>query len=264
MSTIAVGIDLSTDLFAALAAFVRIGATIQSMVLFSMRGVPVPVRVGLAAVFAIVIVPVVPDRPDFVTWDPVGLAVALCGEAMLGIFLGMSTRILLAFIDLAGTLMGINAGLAVAQQFDPVSQSQSLVVTRMVQVAGMLVFLAADLHHQIFLGLFDTFVVAPPGSGVPTITAGLGLSQQFGRLFHDAVRISMPVVGVVMFLNVVAALVTRFAQQMNIYFSVGLAVNAAAGLIAAAPALDEVGDLLLRLGPTLRPMMRAFAVPTGL
>jgi len=263
MSTVSVGIDLSTDLFAALAAFVRVGATIQSMVLFSMRGVPIPVRVGLAALLSIIILPVLPDRPDLVSWEPAGLGVALAGEALLGVFLGTSTRILFAFIDLAGTLIGINAGLAVAQQFDPVSQGQSLVVTRMVQIAGMMVFLAADLHHQVFLGLFDTFLVAPPGTGLPLASAGMGLSNEFGRLFLDAVRISMPVIGAVMFLNVVASLVTRFAQQMNIYFSVGLAVNAAVGLIAAAPALEEVASLLIRIGGTLRPMLRAFATPAG-
>ena len=264
MSSIAIGVDLSNELFAMLAAFVRIGATLQSMVLFSMRGVPIPVRVGLAVLFSVLIVPTLPPSPETVTWEAAGLAVALSGEVLLGLFLGLSTRIVVAFIDLAGTLIGVNSGLAVAMQFDPMSQGQGLVVTRMVQVAGMLVFLAADLHHQVFLGLFDTFQVAPPGSGLPLATAGPALSNEFGRLFLDAVRISMPVVGAVMFLNVVAALVTRFAQQMNVYFSVGLAVNAAVGLLAAAPALDEVGQLLLAIGDTFRPMLRSIAAPVGL
>ena len=61
--------------------------------------------------------------------------------------------------------------------------------------------------------------------------AGIGMSEFLGQIFGDALRITMPVVIVVLFLNIVAALVTRFAQQMNIYFSVGLPANAAAGLI---------------------------------
>jgi flagellar biosynthetic protein FliR len=227
------------------------------MVLFSMNAVPIPVRVGLAVLLSAVVLPVIPAHPELVTWEPVGLAIALGGEAMLGVFLGMATRILLAFIEIAGTLIGINAGLAVAMQFDPMSQGQALVVTRLVQITGLLVFLAADLHHEIFLGLFDTFVIAPPGAGLPLASAGLGVSAEFGRLFLAAVRISMPVIAAVLFLNVVAALVTRFAQQMNVYFSVGLSLNAAVGLMVAGLSLGAVAELVFSVGMDLRPMMRA-------
>ena len=95
--------------FVLAAAFVRVGATLQSMVIFSTGAVPVQVRVGLAGTIAVLAAGVVPPPPE-VGWDAAALAVALGGEVLLGLFLGISTRLLFGFIELTGTLVGLNAG----------------------------------------------------------------------------------------------------------------------------------------------------------
>jgi len=49
--------------------------------------------------------------------------------------------------------------------------------------------------------------------------------------------------------------VTRFAQQMNIYFSVGLPANAAAGLLAAALAVPALVAAVAGHGSGIRELM---------
>jgi len=228
------------EYFGLLLAFARITGVLHTAPLISSRNVPVLIRVGLAACLAFILSPLVAVDPAAVTWNGPKLGFLVLSELFLGLGMGFVGAIAMSIIDLTGTFIGLNSGLAVASQFDPLSRTQQMVLTRLLQVAGFLAFFAYDLHHLVFLGLIDSFLVAPPGAGVLHQAAGLGFGQLIGQIFADAMRISMPVVIVVLFLNIVAALVTRFAQQMNIYFSVGLPANAIAGLVAtglAVPAL---------------------------
>ena len=239
-------------LMALLLAFARVGGLFQSLPLFSMRGVPVPVRAGLALAIAALLMPGLAVDPalGYASGPAIGLAFA--SEAMLGLAMGFSVAVLMTVIDIAGTFIGMNAGLAIATQFDPMSEGQSLVITRVLQLAGFLTFLALDLHHEVLLGLADSFVLAPPGSGLLAFGAGPDVSALMGGVFIDALRISMPVVAVALFVNVVAALVTRFAQQMNIYFSVGLAVQSPMGLAATVLCLPAVVGVIAAMSGDLR------------
>lgn len=246
------------SLYAVLMAFIRITGLLQAAPLWKMTAVPIPVRVALAAVLALILGPLVPADPAAVTWSGPMMAVRAISELMLGLAMGFGCTLLLGILDLAGTLLGMNAGLGIATQFDPMTGGNSLVLTRLTASAGFLVFLALDLHHQLLLGLTDSFLIAPPGSGLLLPSAGMGLSQVMGGLFADSMRIAMPVVAAVLIFNLVSALVTRFAQQMNIYFSVGLPANAMAGLWATGLAIPALAAAVVTAGGGMRGLMGSF------
>ena len=254
---VALEID-QASLMALLLAFARVGAMLQALPMFSMRGVPIPVRAGLGLVIAALLLPGLDVDPALGSASAARIGVAFASEALLGFAMGFSVAVLLTIIDIAGTFIGMNAGLAIAMQFDPVSGGQSLVVTRVLQIAGFLTFLGLDLHHEVLFGLADSFQLSPPGHGVLAFTAGTDLSGMLAGVFVAAIRVSMPVVATAFFVNMVAALVTRFAQQMNIYFSVGLAVQAPLGLIATGLALPAVVGVIAALSGDLRGLITSF------
>ncbi len=248
-----VSLGEGAGLFAVLLAFARITGLLHTMPIISAKAVPIPIRVGFALVLAVVIAPLAP--PLETTWDPIPMALMAASELLLGAAMGFCATLLLTVLDVAGHFIGMNSGLGIAMQFDPLTQGQALVVTKLIQTGGMLVFLALDLHHQILLGLADSFLIAPAGSGVLALTAGGSMSAVMSGLLADAMRISMPVVAAVLFLNLVSALVTRFAQQMNIYFSVGLPANAMAGLFAAALCVPAVAAAVVAAGGGMRDLI---------
>lgn len=240
-------------LFAVLLAFARIAGILHTMPLISAKAVPIPIRVGLALLLAVVVAPLAP--PVETTWDPIPMSLMAGSELLLGAAMGFCATLLLSVLDVAGHFIGMNSGLGIAMQFDPLTQGQALVVTKLIQTGGMMIFLALDLHHQILFGLADSFLIAPAGSGVLLTSAGGAMSAVVGGLFADAMRISMPVVAAVLFLNLVSALVTRFAQQMNIYFSVGLPANAMAGLFAASLCIPAIAAAVIAAGGGMRDML---------
>ena len=251
------GIDLALgpQLFGMLLAFARITGIVHTAPIIGTKTVPVPLKVGLAGLLALAVGPLLVVDPSAMSWSGPKLGLLMGSELLLGVGMGFSATVLLALLEMLGTFVGINSQLAIALSFDPLSGSQQVITTRLVQVAGFLVFLSLDLHHQVLYGLVDSFVVAPAGTGVLAAAAGTSMSAVLGDVFLDAMRISMPVVAAVLVLNLVAALVTRFAQQMNIYFSVGLAANAAAGLFATALAIPALAAAILARGETIRELM---------
>ena len=221
MSTLVLHLVSIDGLLMVLLTFGRVGGLLQAMPILSLGNVPIPVRVGLGLMMSVLVAAGLPAPTGLSELSAVHVGVLFVSETVLGLGMGFTATLLLSVIDVAGSFVGMNSGLAVAMQFDPMSGGQSLVVTRILQLAAFLTFLALDLHHEMFLGLADSFAVAPPGKGVLAFAAGEQRALQFAAVLHDAVRISMPVVATALFVNLVAALVTRFAQQMNIYFSVG-------------------------------------------
>ena len=255
MSTLALHFVSIDGLLLVLLAFGRIGGLLQAMPLLSLSNVPIPVRGGLGLMIAVLVAAGLPVPTGLSELSAVHVGVLFVSETVLGLGMGFMATLLLSVIDMAGSFVGMNSGLAVAMQFDPMSGGQSLVVTRILQLAAFLTFLALDLHHEMLLGVADSFAVAPPGEGALAFAAGEYGARQFAAVLHDAVRISMPVVATALFVNLVAALVTRFAQQMNIYFSVGLAAQAPLGLLATGFVIPAVLALVASIGGDLRALL---------
>lgn len=242
-----------------LLAFARVGGLLQSMPLLSFANVPVQIRAGLGLLIAALATAALPPAPYLEDWSAIRFGIAFASEALLGLGMGFFATLLLTVIDIAGTFVGMNAGLAVASQFDPMSGGQSLIVTRFLQIGAFLTFLSLDLHHEMILAVTDSFFIAAPGDGVLSFAAGEEASRRLTGVMHDAVRISMPVVATAMFVNLVAALVTRFAQQMNIYFSVGLAAQAPIGLLATGFVIPAAIGLVASMSGDLRALALGLA-----
>lgn len=255
-STLSIKFVAGPELFGLLFVFARVTALFHTLPLFSMKSVPVPARIALSGLIALSIAPAAATvDPVITTWDLPRLGLLLCSELFLGLAMGFCVACVLSVIEVLGTFLGNNSGLGMAVQFDPVSDSQSLIVTRIVQIAGFLSFLALDLHHVVLYALADSFQAAPPGQGIVAFTVGPAMSQVVGQVLLDSMRIAMPVIAAVMFLNLVSTLVTRFAQQMNIYFSVGLSANAVGGILAISVAMPALIAVIAGSGKPIRFLM---------
>ena len=248
-------VQVGPELWAMLMIFARITGLLHTAPIIGTKAVPIPARVGLGKVLTLIVAPLTVADPSIMAWSEIQLGMRMASELLLGLGMGFAASVVLSLLDMAGTFIGVNAQLAIAVQFDPLTNTQQVVTTRLIQAAGLLTFLALDLHHLVLVAMVDSFTLSPPGHGALALVAGPQMSAVLGTMLVDAMRISMPVVAAVLVLNIVAALVTRFAQQMNIYFSVGLPANAAAGLLAAALAVPALVAAVAGHGSGIRELM---------
>jgi flagellar biosynthetic protein FliR len=238
-------------------AFARITGLLHAMPVISTRVVPRQVRVLLGVLLAFLVGPSLPTVPEeLVTTLPM-LGLSFVAELAVGLAMGFAASLPIHAFEMAGAIVGFHAGFSNAVLFDPVTQSSSVLASRIFQISGFLAFLSFDLHHHIIVGLVESFSAIGPGAGVVATGAAMPLTERVGALFLEANRISMPVFAATLFLNIGWSLVTRFAQQMNVYFTAGMGVNAVVGVMATAACVPSTILLIRNAGPGLRELMAA-------
>ncbi len=238
-------------------AFARIAGMLHTMPIISTKVVPRQIRMILAVLLAFVIAPNLPPPPESATISLPFFGLALFAETCVGLAMGFAASMVTHVFEMAGTLVGFHSGFSNAVLFDPVTQSSSMLASRVFQIAGFLTLLSADIHHFMIVGLVDSFTAVPPGVGVVSPDAGMALSRRLGLLLVDANRIAMPVFAATLFLNIAWALVTRFAQQMNVYFAAGMGVNAVVGILVTGTCIPATILLVVDSGPAVQELMAA-------
>lgn len=232
--------------------FLRILAVFSSAPIFSSRSVPVRTRVGLAFIVAVCAQAGLPEQPLIGLTDPMAFQVVL-QQVVIGVAIGLAVRIVFASVELAGELIGLQMGLNFAGFFDPTTNSQTSTVGRFFGNITMLLFVVLGGHLmllQVVVASFETFPVG--GNAFESINR-LRLHELGSVMFRYGLWIALPMIGMLLFINIVLGFVSRIAPQMNA-FAIGFPLTLTAGLLGIAftlPMLDAPVIALMRLATAL-------------
>lgn len=232
--------------------FLRILAVFSSAPIFSSRSVPVRTRVGLAFIVAVCAQAGLPPQPLIGLTDPMAFQVVL-QQVVLGVAIGLAVRIVFASVELAGELIGLQMGLNFAGFFDPTTNSQTSTVGRFFGNMTMLLFVVLGGHLmllQVVVASFETFPVG--GNAFDSINR-LRLHELGAVMFRYGLWIALPMIGMLLFINIVLGIVSRIAPQMNA-FAIGFPLTLSAGLLGIAftlPMLDTPVIALMRLATSI-------------
>lgn len=218
--------------------------------------IPVRARALLAAALAAALYPVVPhEYQSTSTIGFLGLLPAILGETLIGGAMGMIAVIPLVAMDMAGTFSGQIMGLGLARVFNPEMDGDFDVLGQFLYILAGAVFVMVGGVESLFLALAGTFRTLPAGGIaltdaplsllVDTVTSGLQL----------ALRVSLPVLGIVSLLTVALGAVGKTMPQMNV-MNVGFTFKSYAGLAMLAAAIggvaiacsDEITSVLSQIG----------------
>lgn len=213
--------------------FLRISALLIMIPIIGEKTVPLRVKGGLAILISLLVSPAV--RVDMMSSlhaeeEIFTLAIAMIGEIMIGVVIGLITKIIFAGIQFAGEMIGIQIGFSIVNVIDPVTSTQVSVIAEFQYLIALLVYLAIDAHHTLIFAIVDSYRIVSPfsyhfsGSLMKHI---LILSKE---LFVMAIKISAPIMAVLLFTNVALGVVARTVPQINV-FIVGFPVQITVGLI---------------------------------
>ena len=195
---------------------VRVASILFLMPLLGTRYVPMMVKVGLALVISLIILPLVAVEVQGALFEPVGFAFYLIAELMIGLSLGLSVKLIFAGIQLAGEFMGYQMGLAMASLIDPQSGVNTTVVAEFHYLAGLLLFLSLDGHHWFFKALVESFREIVPGGLHLKTGLYLYLLQLSGKMFVVAVKLAAPVTAIILFSQIALGLTAKMVPQINL------------------------------------------------
>jgi flagellar biosynthetic protein FliR len=148
--------------------FARIGTMVMLLPGVGELSVPVRVRLAIALVLAAVLLPLHRNAYtlDLRTFGPVLLM--LGEELFIGAVLGLSARLTISALQVAGSVIAQQLGLGFVTAVDPTQGQQGIIVGNFLTMLGVVLIFALDLHHLVIAGLNDSYLLFKPGD-VPLI-----------------------------------------------------------------------------------------------
>lgn len=209
---------------------VRISCFVFVAPFYGMTNVPARVKIGLSVLIAILIFGSV-DKTAVTYTGMIGYAVIVFKEGITGLLIGLAANICNSIILFAGNIIDMDIGLAMAQEFDPMTNSQVTITGNLYQCFILLMLLATNMHHYILRALIDSYEVIPVNGQVFDWGSIADSWIQFmGDMFVIAFRIVLPVFACIMILNCILGIMAKVAPQMNM-FAVGIQLKVMVGLI---------------------------------
>ncbi len=241
--------------------FLRIGAIVVMIPVFGDRAVPARVKAGLSLVIVLILYPLIRfPLPGGYLDDIFTMVAGMLGEILIGVLIGFAARCIFAAIQSAGEMAGIQIGFSMANVIDPLGSTQISIISEFLYLMGMLVFLIVDAHHIFLVSLAETYQYVPPlGFGFSGELMQL-LTGMTAKLFLTAVKLSAPIIAVVLLINIGLAVIARTVPQINV-FIIGFPIQVAAGLFflgLTAPIFGKMtAQLFLRLQTELMALLKA-------
>ena len=220
--------------------FVRVLALFASMPVLGQRNVPVRARVALAAFITVCSQASLPAMP-VVPLDSSLTLLVMVQQLLIGLSLGFAVRIVITAIEFAGELIGLQMGLNFAMFFDPSSGGQVTAVSRFFGVTVSWLFIVINAHLLLIAAVVQSFHSIPV-SDEPFAFLRTTQPQTWGaEIFALGLWIALPMVAMMLFVNLVLGVISRVAQQMNIFaigFPITLGVGAV-GVLLTLPMLQS-------------------------
>ncbi len=218
----------------------RVTAVIMVVPIFSVRGIPIKVRVALAGFTAAVITPTIPAI-SLEALPLIQVVLIMSSEIILGILIGFVSRIFFYALDLAGSLIATQMGLMMANDINPYQQEQSSVPSILLYHLAVFLFFSLNLHHRFFVGVYQSYSSVPIGTGSITKELAENLIGWTGSIFLIGIQIAGPIVAISFVLLLVFSFLGRAVPQMNV-FSESFSVRIIVGLTMFGITCDLMAD----------------------
>jgi flagellar biosynthetic protein FliR len=210
--------------------FARIGTMVMLLPGLGEMSVPVRVRLTVALVLVAVLLPLHRDayQVDLRSFGPV---FALLGEEMfIGAVLGLTARLTIAGLQVAGNVIAQQMGLGFVTAVDPTQGQQSVIVGNFLTVLGVTLVFAADLHHLVIAALNDSYTLFRPGE-IPLLGDVAALTTRtVAAAFKLGIQLSAPFLVFGLLFNLGLGVLARLMPQMQVFF-VGLPLSILLGFL---------------------------------
>jgi flagellar biosynthetic protein FliR len=209
--------------------FLRVVALFSALPVLAQRTVPARVRIGLAFFVALCAQASLPPVAP-IALDSSAAVLAVLQQVLIGVSLGFAVRIVFAAVEFAGELVGLQMGMNFATFFNPMSGGEQTAVSRFYGVTIAWLFIVMGGHLLVVAAVAQSFVAFPVG-GDPFAFLRAVEPQRWGaEIFSLGLWIALPLVAMLLFANLVLGVISRVAQQMNV-FAIGFPVTLGVGLV---------------------------------
>lgn len=212
---------LVVDFVKGLLIFLRISGMLFSAPIFGNTSIPSSAKIFFSIILAYIIFFTVGNIDfDPNTQNIIPLVLLGVKEVITGVLIGFMLNFIFYGFSYAGLLIGYDMGLAMAQMFDPATETDTNIMGQTMLILATLVFLLINGHHYLIRGIAYSFNIVPIG----TFHMSQGLLDAIIKfstgIFVLAVKIASPIMVSFFLLHLGSGIVARVMPQMNIFFVV--------------------------------------------
>lgn len=213
-----------------LLTFARVGTMVMLMPGVGEMNMPSRVRLGIALTLTTVLLPLHQKAytVDLNTLGPV--VVMLFQEIIVGAVLGLTARLAIASLQVAGSVVAQQLGLGFVTAVDPMQNQQGVLVGNFLTVLGITLIFATDLHYLVIAALNDSYAIFAPGQMPIVGDVAQHITQVIAASFRIGIQLSAPFLVFGLLFNLGLGVLSRLMPQMQVFF-IGLPLSIMLGLL---------------------------------
>jgi flagellar biosynthetic protein FliR len=211
-------------------AFARVGTMVMLLPGVGEMSVPSRVRLTMALVLTAILLPAHQKAyaVDLKAFGPV--MVVLFQELVIGAVLGLTARLAISALQVAGSVVAQQLGLGFGTAVDPTQNQQGLLVGNFLTVLGITLIFATDLHHLVIAGLNDSYTIFAPGEMPIVGDVAKHITQIIATSFKIGIQLAAPFLVFGLLFNLGIGVLSRLMPQMQVFF-VGMPLSILVGFL---------------------------------
>jgi len=198
--------------------FIRVTAVFVTAPLFSNKAFPAMAKIALALVISYLIF-------TFIDKDSIQLEVTISfiftnviKEILTGVILGFSVALLFFAISFAGTIIGFDIGMAMAQVLNPTEETNNNVLGEYLYILAILILILINGHHYIIRSITYSFTIVPIGMYTLNTEVFDFIVKMGASVFVLAVKIASPILVSFFLVHLAEGIMARVIPQMQVFF----------------------------------------------
>ena len=210
--------------------FARIGTMVMLLPGLGEMSMPVRVRLTVALVLAAMFLPL--HRNAYaIDLKELGPVLLMLGhEIIIGAILGLTARLSISALQVAGAVVAQQMGLGFVTAVDPSQGQQGLLIGNFLTILGLTLLFATDSHHLVIAALNESYRIFSPGEVFPSGDVAALATRAFSAAFKIGMQLSAPFLVFGLVFNIGLGILARLMPQMQVYF-VGVPLSILAGFL---------------------------------
>lgn len=213
-----------------LLTFARIGTMLMLLPGIGEQNMPTRVRLTIALVLTAVLLPAHQKAytVDLTVLGPV--MVMLFQEIIIGVVLGLTARLAISALQVAGSVVAQQMGLGFVTAIDPTQGQQGMLVGNFLTLLGITLVFATDLHHLVIEALNDSYTLFQPGEMPLVGDVAQHVTQIVTTAFRIGIQLAAPFLVFGLLFHLGLGVLSRLMPQMQVFF-IGLPLSIMLGML---------------------------------
>ena len=194
--------------------FVRFSSLFMAVPIFSHANIPMSLKAAMAFFFTVVFFDSLPQLQ--IPLDTLTLTVAILGEMLFGLTVGIVLQLAYHVITFAGGQVSFMMGFSLASAIDPQSGISMPIVSQFLALIALMILLALDLHHWIILLASESIATVPLGGFMVTPELFRYIMHGMMNMFVVGFMIAFPITALTMLADVIFGMLMKTMPQFNL------------------------------------------------